>query len=165
MAMTSRVVGIALPSIMKEMGVSPANVGFMVSSALFGMMFETSFEPSPNGSTSLDDLDLYSAVQPLHGSRRHDEDPISFSVTRFLAGVGIGGVMPNVIAQMTEYSPRKIRMMVTMMFERLFGRRHDRCVAGQGDDRVAGLAIGVLRRWAADPAHPFDPSRSTRWPT
>src|SRR5215510_9467064 len=33
------VVGIALPSIMKDLGVAPANAGFMVSSALFGMMF------------------------------------------------------------------------------------------------------------------------------
>ena len=44
-------------------------------------------------------------------------DPVWFSATRFLAGLGIGGVMPNVVAQMTEYSPRKIRAtMVTLMF-------------------------------------------------
>ena len=33
------VAGIALPSIMKQMGVDPKQAGFMVSSALFGMMF------------------------------------------------------------------------------------------------------------------------------
>jgi len=44
-------------------------------------------------------------------------DPYTFSVMRFLAGLGIGGVMPNVVAQMTEYSPRKMRAtMVTLMF-------------------------------------------------
>jgi len=31
------VAGIALPSIMKQMGVTPTSAGFMVSSALFGM--------------------------------------------------------------------------------------------------------------------------------
>nr|WP_253610659.1 MULTISPECIES: MFS transporter [unclassified Bradyrhizobium] len=31
--------GIALPGIMKEMGVEATKAGFMVSSALFGMMF------------------------------------------------------------------------------------------------------------------------------
>ena len=42
---------------------------------------------------------------------------MTFSVTRFLAGLGIGGVMPNVVAQMTEYSPKKIRAtLVTLMF-------------------------------------------------
>src|SRR5207244_1448580 len=44
-------------------------------------------------------------------------DPVAFSAMRFLAGLGIGGVMPNVVAQMTEYSPRRIRStMVTLMF-------------------------------------------------
>ena len=37
------VAGIALPSIMKEMGVTPATAGYMVSSALFGMMFGAMF--------------------------------------------------------------------------------------------------------------------------
>ena len=37
------VAGIALPSIMKEMGVDPTSAGFMVSSALFGMMFGAIF--------------------------------------------------------------------------------------------------------------------------
>ena len=37
------VAGIALPSIMKDMGVDPTKAGFMVSSALFGMMFGAIF--------------------------------------------------------------------------------------------------------------------------
>ena len=37
------VAGIALPSIMKDMGVDPTQAGFMVSSALFGMMFGAIF--------------------------------------------------------------------------------------------------------------------------
>ncbi len=32
-------------------------------------------------------------------------DPYSFSVMRFIAGLGIGGVMPNIVAQMTEFAP------------------------------------------------------------
>ena len=37
------VAGIALPSIMKQMGVQATQAGFMVSSALFGMMFGAIF--------------------------------------------------------------------------------------------------------------------------
>src|SRR5947207_13886281 len=37
------VVGIALPSIMKDMGVNATSAGFMVSSALFGMMIGAIF--------------------------------------------------------------------------------------------------------------------------
>ena len=113
------VAGIALPSIMKEMGVSPTNAGFMVSSALFGMMFGAIFL-----GTIADKIGrrwaiaiciaLFSVFTAAAGLTK---DPLMFSVMRFLAGLGIGGVMPNVVAQMTEYSPKKIRAtMVTLMF-------------------------------------------------
>ncbi len=36
-------------------------------------------------------------------------NPIEFGILRFLAGLGIGGVMPNVVALMTEYAPKRIR--------------------------------------------------------
>lgn len=113
------VAGIAVPSIMKEMGVSAQNAGFMVSSALFGMMFGAIFL-----GTLADRIGrrwaiaicvaLFSVFTAAAGLTN---DPYVFSVLRFLAGLGIGGVMPNVVAQMTEYSPRKIRAtMVTLMF-------------------------------------------------
>lgn len=113
------VAGIALPSIMQSMGVDATQAGFMVSSALFGMMFGAIFM-----GTIADRIGrrwaiaicivLFSVFTAAAG---FTSDPVTFSVTRFLAGLGIGGVMPNVVAQMTEYSPRKIRgTMVTLMF-------------------------------------------------
>ncbi|WP_088283878.1 MFS transporter [Ideonella sp. A 288] len=113
------VAGIALPSIMKQMGVDATQAGFMVSSALFGMMFGAIFM-----GTIADRIGrrwaiaiciaLFSIFTAAAGMTN---DPVTFSVTRFLAGLGIGGVMPNVVAQMTEYSPRKVRStMVTLMF-------------------------------------------------
>ena len=113
------VAGIALPSIMKQMGVQATQAGFMVSSALFGMML---------GAISLGTIAdrigrrwaivicivLFSVFTAAAGLT---SDPVSFSITRFLAGLGIGGVMPNVVAQMTEYAPRKLRStLVTLMF-------------------------------------------------
>ncbi len=113
------VAGIALPSIMKEMGIEPTKAGFMVSSALFGMMFGAIFL-----GTIADRIGrrwaiticigLFSVFTAAAGLTK---DPVMFGAMRFLAGLGIGGVMPNVVAQMTEYSPRKIRAtMVTLMF-------------------------------------------------
>lgn len=113
------VAGIALPSIMKDMGVDPTQAGFMVSSALFGMMFGAIFL-----GTIADKIGrrwaisicifLFSVFTAAAG---FTSDPLWFSVTRFIAGLGIGGVMPNVVAEMTEYSPKKIRStMVTLMF-------------------------------------------------
>jgi AAHS family benzoate transporter-like MFS transporter len=113
------VVGIALPSIMKQMGVDPTKAGFMVSSALFGMMFGAIFlgtiaDRIGRRWAIVLCIGLFSLFTAAAGMTN---DPLLFSVTRFLAGLGIGGVMPNVVAQMTEYSPRKVRStMVTLMF-------------------------------------------------
>jgi AAHS family benzoate transporter-like MFS transporter len=113
------VVGIALPSIMKSMGVNATSAGFMVSSALFGMMFGAVVMGTvadrigrPKAiAVCIAFFSVFTAVAGL------THDPLAFSATRFLAGLGIGGVMPNVVAQMTEFSPRKIRgTMVTLMF-------------------------------------------------
>jgi AAHS family benzoate transporter-like MFS transporter len=113
------VVGIALPSIMKGMGVDATNAGFMVSSALFGMMFGAIFL-----GTVADRIGrrwaiaicvgLFSVFTAAAGLAT---DPVTFGITRFFAGLGIGGVMPNVVAHMTEYSPKKMRAtLVTLMF-------------------------------------------------
>jgi AAHS family benzoate transporter-like MFS transporter len=113
------VAGIALPSIMQEMGVTAQNAGFMVSSALFGMMFGAIFlgtiaDRIGRKLAIAICLALFSVFTAAAGFA---SDPYTFSVMRFLAGLGIGGVMPNVVAQMTEYSPKRIRStMVTLMF-------------------------------------------------
>jgi AAHS family benzoate transporter-like MFS transporter len=113
------VVGIALPSIMKDMGVDATQAGFMVSSALFGMMFgaitlgTVADRIGRRWAIALCIL-LFSVFTAAAGMT---SNPVAFSVTRFLAGLGIGGVMPNVIAHMTEYAPRRMRsMLVTLMF-------------------------------------------------
>ena len=113
------VAGIALPSIMKSMGVNAASAGFMVSSALFGMMFGnilfgTLADRIGRRWVVAICIALFSVFTAAAG---FTNDPIVFSVARFVAGVGIGGVMPNVVAQMTEYSPLRIRStLVTLMF-------------------------------------------------
>ncbi len=113
------VAGIALPLIMKEMGVDPTQAGFMVSSALFGMMFGAIFlgtiadKIGRNWAIAIC-IGLFSVFTAAAG---FTHEPVTFSAMRFLAGLGIGGVMPNVVAQMTEYSPRRIRTtMTTLMF-------------------------------------------------
>jgi AAHS family benzoate transporter-like MFS transporter len=113
------VAGIALPSIMHDMGVTAQSAGFMVSSALFGMMFGAIFlgtvaDRIGRRRAIVICLALFSVFTAAAGMSR---DPYVFSAMRFLAGLGIGGVMPNVVAQMTEYAPKRIRAtMVTLMF-------------------------------------------------
>ncbi|QXE07378.1 MFS transporter (plasmid) [Paraburkholderia sprentiae WSM5005] len=113
------VVGAALPSIMKDMGVEATKAGFMVSSALFGMMFGAIFF-----GTLADKLGrplmiavcvaLFSVFTATAGLTH---EPLTFSIARFVAGLGIGGVLPIVTAQMAEFAPRRIRArLVTLVF-------------------------------------------------
>jgi AAHS family benzoate transporter-like MFS transporter len=111
------VAGIAL--IAKEMGVDPTKAGFMVSSALFGMMFGaiglgTIADRIGRRWTIAICIALFSVFTAAAGLTK---DPLSFAAVRFFAGVGIGGVMPNVVAHMTEYAPKKMSAtLVTLMF-------------------------------------------------
>lgn len=113
------VVGAALPSIMKEMGVDASKAGFMASSALFGMMFGAMFFGTLADKIGRPlmlsvGVGVFSVFTVASG---FTHDPISFSVCRFLAGLGIGGVLPVVTAQMGEFSPGKIRArLVTIVF-------------------------------------------------
>lgn len=113
------VVGAAMPSIMKDMGVDASQAGFMASSALFGMMVG-----AMTMGVLADKLGrplmiclciaLFSVFTAAAGLTT---EPISFSITRFLAGLGIGGVLPGVTAQMAEYAPTKLRArLVTIVF-------------------------------------------------
>jgi AAHS family benzoate transporter-like MFS transporter len=113
------VVGAALPSIMKDMGVNASQAGFMASSALFGMMFGAIFL-----GTLADKIGrklmisicifLFSVFTAVAGLTH---DPITFSITRFIAGLGIGGVLPVVAAQMAEFAPVRMRArLVTLVF-------------------------------------------------
>lgn len=113
------VVGAALPSIMKEMGVDATQAGFMASSALFGMMIGaiylgTMAEKIGRKLSICICVGLFSVFTAAAG---FTSDAVSFSVTRFLAGLGIGGVLPVVTAQMGEYAPGKMRArLVTIVF-------------------------------------------------
>ena len=109
------VAGTALPAIMEQMGVTASTAGFMASSALFGMMFGAvilgaiSEKIGRRWAISIC-VALFSVFTAAAG---FTNDPVTFSVMRFLAGLGIGGVLPNIVAHMTEYSPLKVRNVLT----------------------------------------------------
>lgn len=113
------VVGAAMPAIMKGMGVDASQAGFMASSALFGMMLGamgmgTLADKLGRPATIACCIALFSVFTAAAGLTH---DPVTFSVTRFLAGLGIGGVLPGVTAQMAEYAPTKLRArLVTVVF-------------------------------------------------
>lgn len=113
------VVGAALPAIMQDMNVDPTSAGIMAGSALFGTMLGAMFLGTLADRIGRPKMiavcvALFSIFTAAAGLTN---DPISFSVTRFIAGLGIGGVLPVCTAQMGEFSPLKLRTrLVTLVF-------------------------------------------------
>lgn len=113
------VVGAALPSIMKSMNVDATRAGIMAGSALFGTMLGAIFLGTLADRIGRPRMiavcvalfSLFTAAAGL------TTEPIGFSIARFIAGLGIGGVLPIVTAQMGEFAPAKLRTrLVTMVF-------------------------------------------------
>lgn len=111
--------GVVLPVIMQEWGLTPLQAGALGSYALFGMMFGALIF-----GTLADRIGrkkgiaicflLFSAATVLNGFA---STPTEFGIFRFLAGLGCGGLMPNVVALMNEYAPKKLRStLVAIMF-------------------------------------------------
>lgn len=111
--------GVVLPVLMKEWGLTPLQAGALGSYALFGMMF---------GALAFGTLAdrigrkkgiaicfvLFSGATVLNGFA---SGPTEFGILRFVAGLGCGGLMPNAVALMNEYAPKKLRStLVAIMF-------------------------------------------------
>lgn len=102
--------GSVVPSLMQDWGISAIEAGAIGSYGFFGMMLGAIFFGTlsdkfgrKNGliiSVIIFSLFTFFCV--------FAPGPITFSIFRFVAGVGIGGVMPNVIALITEYSPKRM---------------------------------------------------------
>ena len=109
---------------MKEWAIDPVTAGFIGSIALFGMMFGALIFGSiadklehlgvSRKKVIITCIVFFSLFTVLCGFSKTITE---FSIFRFLAGVGIGGVMPNVIALVSEYAPKKFKsFFVTLMF-------------------------------------------------
>ena len=111
--------GVVLPSIMQQWNLTPLQAGALGSYALFGMMF---------GALAFGTLAdrigrkkgiaicflLFSSATILNGFA---SSPTEFGIFRFLAGLGCGGLMPNAVALMNEYAPKRLRStLVAVMF-------------------------------------------------
>ncbi|OCY24143.1 aromatic acid/H+ symport family MFS transporter [Acinetobacter pittii] len=111
--------GVALPLLMQQWSLTAVEAGLLASAALFGMMigamiFGTLSDKLGRKKTILICVTLFSGFTFMGAFAK---GPTEFAILRFIAGLGIGGVMPNVVALMTEYAPKKIRStLVAIMF-------------------------------------------------
>lgn len=111
--------GVVLPAIMKEWGLTPLQAGALGSYALFGMMFGalvfgTLADKIGRKKGIAICFALFSSATIINGFA---SNPTEFGICRFLAGLGCGGLMPNAVALMNEYAPKRLRStLVAVMF-------------------------------------------------
>lgn len=111
--------GVVLPLLMQDWGLSAIQAGMLASTALAGMMFGAMFFGSLADKIGRKKVIMICIVlfSGLTFAGGFASNPTEFAILRFLAGLGIGGVMPNLVALTSEYAPQKMRStLVTTMF-------------------------------------------------
>ncbi|TCB73610.1 MFS transporter [Acinetobacter sp. ANC 4177] len=111
--------GVVLPLLMKDWGLTAMQAGMLASCALAGMMFGAMFFGSLADKIGRKKVIMICIVlfSGLTFAGGFASNPTEFAILRFLAGLGIGGVMPNLVALTSEYAPQKMRStLVTTMF-------------------------------------------------
>jgi AAHS family benzoate transporter-like MFS transporter len=127
--------GVVLPTLMKDWGLSALQAGLLGSCALLGMMvgalvFGSLSDRIGRRKAITTCVVLFSGMTVINGFARTPEE---FALCRFIAGIGIGGVMPNVIALMNEYSPNRLRgRLISIIF------------AGYAVGGMISAALGIL---------------------
>ena len=111
--------GVVLPLLMDDWGLSAVQAGMLASTALAGMMFGAMIFGSLADKIGRKKVIMICIVlfSGLTFAGGFASNPTEFGILRFLAGLGIGGVMPNLVALTSEYAPQKMRStLVTTMF-------------------------------------------------
>lgn len=113
------VYGLALPQMMEDFNISPAAAGAIGSYGMMGMMAGTFIlgiltDVIGRKKVLAICLVIIGLFNFLAGFAQHET---VFIVFRFIASVGMGGLMPAVISLMAEYAPQKNRAMtVALMY-------------------------------------------------
>ena len=113
------VYGAVVPTLMEEWGISAVQAGMYGSYALFGMMFGalifgTLADKLGRKKIIMICVFIFSLFMLLAALA---PTPEIFGLFRFITGLGLGGMMPNVIGLISEYSPEgtRSRMIATIM--------------------------------------------------
>ena len=111
--------GVVLPLLMVEWELTAMQAGMLASTALAGMMFGAMIFGSLADKIGRKKVIMICIVlfSGLTFAGGFASNPTEFAILRFLAGLGIGGVMPNLVALTSEYAPIRMRStLVTGMF-------------------------------------------------
>jgi len=107
--------GPVMPSMMADLNLTPAQGGLLASYAMYGMLIGSilfGFLADKVGQKKviIVGIVIYAVFTGLVGS---SDTQVQLAICRFIAGLGIAGVVPNVLAYITHYSPAKSRGPLT----------------------------------------------------
>lgn len=108
------VYGSVVPHLIKDWHLTTIEAGAIGSYGLFGVMLGAFFfgplaDRIGRKNVILICILIFSFFTALSGFAL---GPKTFSVYRFIAGLGLGGIMPNVIALTTDYAPKKMKSIL-----------------------------------------------------
>ncbi|MGE4274161.1 MAG: MFS transporter [Desulfitobacterium sp.] len=105
------VFGVVVPVLMKDLSLNPTQIGLLASWGLAGMVigaiiFGTFADKIGRKKTIILGIVTYCVFTASVGLAK---DMTTIATLRFMAGLGLAGVMPNLVALVTEFSPRTHR--------------------------------------------------------
>jgi AAHS family 4-hydroxybenzoate transporter-like MFS transporter len=109
--------GYLAPAIIKDWQLQPAQMGPVLSAALFGILVGSFLF-----STLADRIGrrpviifatLFFAFTTLMTARAGSIGELR--LIRFIAGIGLGGIMPNAVALVGEYTPQRLRVLMVLV--------------------------------------------------
>lgn len=110
-------IAFALPSLIKQWGLSPHDVGPVLSASLVGILFGSAifgFIGDRYGRrTALITANLWFGIFTFIAA--YSSNLTEMTALRFLAGLGIGGIIPNVVAINAESAPRRLRATMALI--------------------------------------------------
>ncbi len=109
--------GYLAPAIIKDFRLQPAQMGPVLSAALFGILVGSllfSMLADKIGRRPVLIIGtLFFAVVTLWTARAQTLSELR--LIRFIAGIGLGGIMPNAVALVGEYTPRRLKVLMMLV--------------------------------------------------
>jgi len=109
--------GYLAPAIIKDWQLTPAQMGPVLSAALFGILVGSivfsAIADRIGRRPVLVVATLFFAFVTLMTARAQTIGELR--LIRFVAGVGLGGIMPNAVALVGEYTPKRLRVLMVLV--------------------------------------------------
>src|SRR5262245_173207 len=105
------------PAIIKDWQLTPAQMGPVLSAALFGILVGSilfsAIADRVGRRPVLVIATLFFALVTLATARVQTLGELR--LIRFIAGIGLGGIMPNAVALVGEYTPKRLRVLMILV--------------------------------------------------